>query len=77
MTSEQKKIGSRQGTYLSKNTQIHEDLSVIKPPNIGPVAFASATIAIAVAVYAGYFGGGTSSYIMTMEIAYIPEPPMP
>jgi hypothetical protein len=41
------------------------------------VAFANAANAIAEAAYKGYFGGGTSSYIMTIEIEYTPEPPIP
>lgn len=32
---------------------------------------------MAEAVYKGYFTGGTSSYTITEEIEYKPEPPMP
>lgn len=41
------------------------------------MAFPSATKAMAEAVYNGYFSGGTNSYIMTIKIEYIPEPPIP
>lgn len=64
-------------TYLSKNTHLHVDFSVMSPPNIGPIVFPRAARAMAEAVYKGYFTGGTSSYSMTEEIEYRPEPPIP
>jgi hypothetical protein len=41
------------------------------------MVFPRAAKAIAEAVYKGYFDGGTSSYSMTEEIEYRPEPPIP
>lgn len=64
-------------TYLSKNTHLQVDFSVMRPPNIGPMAFPRAAKPMAEAVYKGYFTGGTSSYSITEEIEYRPEPPIP
>lgn len=51
--------------YLSKNTHLQLDLSLIAPPNNGPSTLAIAKTEERIAMYFPYFAGGTTIVTIT------------
>ena len=64
-------------TYFKRKTHLHDPLTLIAPPKSGPNRKDKAIVDVAMLEYLGYLSIGTSSDMMTILMAYTPDPPIP